>query len=99
MLWLKRRVPGTLRDREPLFSYSHRVLQPRGILVSDSGHGQLRRWHDVSETYFILREMVTTGEFSQARRVFGEGSKGADVERAFALTGRVLEREEARPLK
>lgn len=45
------------------------------------------------------REMVTPGEFSQARRVFGEGSKGADAERAFALTGRVLEREEVRPLK
>lgn len=30
--------------------------------------------------------MVTSGEFSQARRVFGEGSKGADAERAFALT-------------
>lgn len=30
--------------------------------------------------------MVTSGEFSQARCVFGEGSKGADAERAFALT-------------
>lgn len=67
--------------------------------MSDPGHGQPRRWHDVSETYFTLREMVTSGEFSRVRRVFGEGSKGADAERAFALTEIVLEREEARPLK